>query len=241
MAMLQRLCPRCHHVVLLEDESTLVFCGNCGAPQVKVSEELLDKNARATAAIGPNGEHVETDEERAARIASQPPDLLIQWKSVIRITLVVCGAISAACLILPLEILAWLAPGVVLGIYASRHRQTQVTASMGARIGLVCGILCAFGIAMAETVQMLVRRFVLHQGSVLDAQLMQQIVVAKARAVAQSGEVAAAPIFNPLLDWPEFRVGLCLAVILFVCFLLMALSTLSGAFSGYMRSRRALR
>jgi hypothetical protein len=239
--MPQRLCPRCHHVVQLEDESTLVFCGNCGAPQVVVSVELMDKNAERVAAIGPDGERIETDAEREARIANQPPDLLIQWKSVLRIASAVCGAISIVCLFADLEVLAWLAPVIVLGVYSTRYRETRITASMGARIGFVCGIMSAFGITTAKAIQMLVVRYALHQGAALDAMLMQQIVQGKARAVARSGEAAAAVIFNPLLDWPEYRVGFFIAAILFGCLLLMALSTLSGAFSGYMRSRRALR
>jgi hypothetical protein len=191
--------------------------------------------------MGPNGERVETEAERAARIAAQPPDLLIQWKAVLRVTVIVCAVVSMICLVLPFEVMAWLAPSIVLGIYSARHRETQITASMGARIGLVCGVLCAFGITVTKAVQMLVVRFALHQGGTLDTMLTQQIVQAKARAVAQSGAAAAATIFDPLLNVPEFRVGFYLAAIFFGCLVLMALSTLSGAFSGYMRSRRALR
>ena len=241
MVMQQRLCPRCHHVVHIEDETSLVYCGNCGAPQVTVSEELREQAAQAAASLAPSGERPETEDERTARIAAQPPELLSQWKSVLRIAVVVCGAISLVCMALEgVELLSWLAPGIVLAVYSSRHRETQITASMGARIGFLCGILCAFGITVAKTVQMLVARYALHQGGTLDSILTQQLAQAKERAVAQSGPLAAS-YFDPLLHVPEFRVGFMLLGILFVCLILMALSTLSGAFSGYMRSRRALR
>ncbi|MEO6924361.1 MAG: hypothetical protein ABI142_11085 [Bryocella sp.] len=203
-----------------------------------VPEDLLDESARNASAFDLNGNPNETEEERAARLASQPPDMLIQWKAVLRISVVVCAAISLACLVLPLELMAWLAPGIVLGFYTTRHRETKITSGMGARIGLVCGILCAFGITVTKTIQMLILRYVAHQGASLDALLTQQIVQAKARAVAQSGAVAAAAIFDPLLKVAEFRVGFYMVAVLFGCLLLMAFSTLSGAFSGYMRSRR---
>jgi hypothetical protein len=238
--MFQRLCSRCSHVVHFEDESTLVFCGTCGAAQVTVSEEILDQAIRSQASLNEPGEE-ETEEQRAARIAAQPPELYVVWRSAIRIMLVVSAVISLVCLLLPLEMLAWLAPGIVLGIYSVRHRETRITAGVGARVGLVCGILCASGITLVKTVQMLYIRYVLHQAANLDAALMQTILQAKARAVAQSGEAAAATIFNPLLYQPEFRVGFYLFALLIGTCLLLALSTLSGAFSGYMRSRRAMR
>ena len=245
MVMQQRLCPRCHHVVHIEDETSLVYCGNCGAPQVTVSEELREQAAQAAASLAPSGERPETEDERTARIAAQPPDLLIQWKSVLRIAVVVCGAISLVCMALEgVELLSWLAPGIVLAVYSSRHRETQITASMGARIGFLCGILCAFGITVANTLQLLFVRFGLHQGAKFDDMLAQEIVQTKANVLAKSGPAAAsaaATLFDPLLNIPEYRVGVYLTVILVLCIILMALSTLSGAFSGYMRSRRALR
>ena len=41
--MIARLCPRCQSVLHREDEGSLVFCWNCGAPQVQLSEELRDQ------------------------------------------------------------------------------------------------------------------------------------------------------------------------------------------------------
>lgn len=239
---MQRLCHRCHHALTIDDENSLIFCYNCGAPQVTISEELLEQAQKAqSVALDSNGERVETEAERAARIAAQPPDLQVVWKSIIRIAAIVSGVISLICLVLPLEILAWLAPGIVLSVYCARHRETKITTAVGARIGLICGILCAFGITVAKTVQMLIARFGLHQGGTLDATLVQAIGQAKARAVAQSGQAAASAIFNPLLNVPEFRVGFYMFAVLSGVAILLALSIASGAFSGFMRSRRPAR
>jgi hypothetical protein len=229
-------------VVHIEEDGTLVFCGNCGAPQVTVSEELLEQAQRATAAMAEHsGERVETETERVARIAAQPPDLLVVWKSVIRIAAVVAGIISVICIVLPMWILAWLAPGIVLGIYCGRHRETSITAAVGARIGLICGILCAFGITVAETAQLFILRFGLHRGASFDSTLTQALLLAKVNAAARSGAAATDAFFTPLLTIPEFRVGYFLSVILLGVAILLVLSIASGAFSGFMRSRKALR
>jgi hypothetical protein len=238
--MSQRLCARCRHAVSFDDESSLVFCGHCGAPQVTISEDLLEQTRVATISASGIPED-ETEEQRAARLASQPPDMLVVWRSAIRIVLLVAAAIALLSVALPIEILAWLAPGIVIGIYAVRHRETLITTAFGVRLGLVCGILCAFGITLVKTVQMLFLRYALHQGANLDAGLQQTILQARTNAVAQSGEAAAATIFNPLLYQPEFRVGFYLFALLLGTIVFIALSTLSGAFSGYMRSRRTLR
>jgi hypothetical protein len=235
---MQRLCHRCHHALTIDDENALIFCYNCGAPQVTLSEELLEQ---AQKALETSPERIETEAERSERIAAQPPDLLVIWKSIIRIAALVSGVISLICLALPLEILAWLAPGIVLSVYCARHRETKITTAVGARIGLVCGILCGFGITVAKAVQMLVVRFGLHQGGSLDKTLVQAITQAKARAIAQSGQAAAGAIFNPLLNVPEFRVGFYMFALLFGISILIALSIASGAFSGFMRSRRPIR
>jgi len=207
-----------------------------------LSEELQEQaQAQRNDAAAERGEdRQESEAERAARLAAQPPDLLVVWKSAIRIAAAVAGVISFICVILPLQFLAWLAPSAVLAIYCSRHRETRMTIAVGARVGLVCGILCGFGITVAETIQLLVLRFGLHKGADFDAIIAPALLQAKARAVAQSGQAAADAIFNPLLNVPEIRAGFFLFMIAFGIAILLVLSTASGAYSGYLRSRKQL-
>jgi hypothetical protein len=233
--VIQRLCHRCQSVLHIEDEGTLLFCWNCGAPQVTLSEELQEQAAAQRAEASGQLPAGVTREEY---IASQPPDLLVVWKSVIRIIAAVAASLSVLCLVLPLQFLAWMAPSIVMAIYCSRHRETRITTAVGARIGLVCGILCGFGITFTETAQILLLRFVFHRGPEIDATILQSLLQAKARVVAQSGQAAADPVFNPLLNIPEFRAGFFLFLLLFAIVILLILSTASGAFSGFMRSRR---
>ncbi len=237
--MIQRLCHRCQSVLHVEDDGSLIFCWNCGAPQVTLSEELqelaLAQRNNAAAEDRP-----ESETERAARLAAQPPDLLVAWKSVIRIAAAVAVGLSVlSVLIPPLELLAWTVPAVVLAIYCSRHRETRITTAVGARIGLVCGILTSFGMTVATAAQMLALRFGLHKGYEFDNAINTTLAQVKAQVLAQSGAEAAAKLNQ--FGVPEFRVGLFLAGLGMLTVVLLALSIAGGAFSGYMRSRAPAR
>jgi len=242
--VIQRLCHRCHSVLHIEDEGTLIFCATCGAPQVTLSEELQEQAAaqRSDAIVSaqnPSG-YASGTGVRDEAPANQPPDLLVVWKSAIRIAAAVAAALSVASILLPpLELLAWMAPAIVLAIYSTRHRETRITAGVGARVGLVCGILTCFGITLATAAQMLVLRFGLHKGDEFQANMDAVLTQAKNQAVAQSGQ-AAAGFFNQL-SIPEFRAGSFLAGLGLLTLILLVLSTAGGAFSGFMRSRARVR
>jgi len=242
--VIQRLCHRCHSVLHVEDEGTLIFCWNCGAAQVTLSEELQEQAASqrsddAVSGQNPSG-YASGTGVRDEASANQPPDLLVVWKSAIRIAAAVAAALSVASILLPpLELLAWMAPAIVLAIYCARHRETRITTGVGARVGLVCGILTCFGITIATAAQMLVLRFGLHKGNEFQANMDTVLNQAKTQAIAQSGQAAAA-FFNQL-SVPEFRAGFFLAGLGLLTAILLILSTAGGAFSGFMRSRARVR
>jgi hypothetical protein len=238
--VIQRLCHRCQSVLHVEDDGSLIFCWNCGAPQVTLSEELQELALAQRDAANRDEGAPESEAERAARLAAQPPDLLVAWKSVIRIAAAAAAALSVvSVLIPPLELLAWTVPAVVLAIYCSRHRETRITTAVGARIGLVCGILTSFGMTVATAAQMLALRFGLHKGYEFDNAINTTLAQVKAQVLAQSGADAAAKLNQ--FGIPEFRVGLFLAGLGMLTVVLLALSIAGGAFSGYMRSRAPAR
>jgi predicted RNA-binding Zn-ribbon protein involved in translation (DUF1610 family) len=242
--VIQRLCHRCHSVLHIEDEGSLIFCWNCGAAQVTLSEELQEQAATqrsdaAASAQNPSGYSSGTG-VRDENPANQPQDLLIIWKSVIRTAAAVAAVLSVASILLPpLELLAWMAPAIVLAIYCARHRETRITAGVGARIGLVCGILTCLGITIATAAQMLVLRFGLHKGDQFQASMDAVLAQTKTQAVAQSG--AASTAFFSQFSIPEFRAGFFLAGLGLLTAVLLVLSTAGGAFSGFMRSRARVR
>ena len=217
-----------------EEESTLIFCWNCGAAQVMLSEELqeLAETQRSEFAASSQG----LQPAAGGGTLTQVPDLLVLWKSMIAIAAAVSAALSVVSVILPpLELLAWMAPALVLASYAARHRETILTAAVGARVGLVCGIFGAFGLALATAVQMLILRFGLHRGGDFDANMAAVLAQTKLRVAAQSGAEPAA-FFNRFAV-PEFRAGFFLASLGLVTAILLALSTAGGAFAGFIRSR----
>jgi predicted RNA-binding Zn-ribbon protein involved in translation (DUF1610 family) len=228
--VIQRHCHRCQSLLHTEDEGSLFFCWNCGAPQVTLSEELLEQ-----------AEQQIQNATASEQTASAPPiadPSAANWKAIIVIAMMVAGAISAISIVLPpFELLAWLAPSVVLAIYASRHRQTRITGGLGARIGLICGILTSLGMAVITTTQMLILRYGLHRMAEFEANVNSIMLEAKARAIEQSGQ-ASAGFFDLILTVPEFRAGFILMSLAAVVAMLLVLSTAGGAFAGFVRSRQ---
>lgn len=228
--MIHRYCHRCRSLLHTEDQGTLFFCWSCGAPQVTLSEELLEQAEQQI-------QDASAGEQPASAAPIADPSA-VNWKAVIVIALMVAGAISAISIVLPpFELLAWLAPSVVLAIYASRHRQTRITGGLGARIGLICGILTSLGMTLITTGQMLILRYGLHGMAEVEANMNSIMVQAKERAIEQSGQ-AAADFFNLFLTTPEFRAGFFLTGLATVIAMLLVLSTAGGAFAGFVRSRQ---
>ena len=228
--MIHRYCHRCRSLLHAEDEGTLFFCWNCGAPQVTLSEELLEQAEQQI-------QDASASEHPANTTPIADPSA-VNWKAAIVIAMMVAGVISAISIVLPpFELLAWLAPSVVLAVYASRHRQTRITGGLGARIGLICGILTSLGVVLITTGQMLIQRYGLHKMSEFETNVNSIILDTKARTLEQSGQ-AAADFFNLLLTVPEFRVGFFLTSIAMGIAMLLVLSTAGGAFAGFVRSRQ---
>ena len=228
--MIHRYCHRCRSLLHTEDQGTLFFCWSCGAPQVTLSEELLEQAEQQI-------QDASAGEQPASAAPIADPSA-VNWKAVIVIALMVAGAISAISIVLPpFELLAWLAPSVVLAIYASRHRQTRITGGLGARIGLICGILTSLGMAVITTTQMLILRYGLHRMAEFEANVNSIMLEAKARAIEQSGQ-ASAGFFDLILTVPEFRAGFILMSLAAVVAMLLVLSTAGGAFAGFVRSRQ---
>jgi predicted RNA-binding Zn-ribbon protein involved in translation (DUF1610 family) len=229
--VIQRHCHRCRSVLHAEDQGTLFFCWNCGAPQITLSEELL---AQAEQQL----QDPSAGEQTAGAVPLAAP-LAVNWKAVIGIAMMVTGGISAVSILLPpLELLAWLAPSIVLAIYASRNRQTRITGGLGARVGLICGVLSSLGMTVITTAQMLLLRYGIHGMDEFEANMNSIMLEARARATEQSGQ-AAANFFNLFLTVPEFRAGFFLAGLATVIVMLLVLSTAGGAFAGFVRSRQS--
>jgi hypothetical protein len=233
-----RICPRCHTVLYREDEGSLVFCWNCGAPQVLLSEELreqIDQQITAQqAAANP-----------AAEAIAQPPapPNAVVWPGAIQCA-GLAGAVAAALALLsfvlaPVALLSffWLisAPIIVMGVYSARFRLTRITAGFGAQLGILTGIAVLIANTTLNTIDLVLQRYVFHSTSEIDTQLTAVFTQAHTTIVAASGPASKSAL--DMIAIPEFRAGILLFSIAFGVTFYLVFSATAGAFAGYLRSR----
>ncbi len=236
--MSPRICSRCHAVLHREDEGTLVYCWNCGAPQVQLSEELRDQI----------DQQISAQQAAANPLAEPAPQLVapsnaIVWRGAIQCA-GLAGALAAALALLsfalpPITLLSfcWFvaAPIVVLGVYSSRFRKTRITAGFGARLGLLAALAMVIVTSTFDTIGLVLERFVFHSTTEIDTQIANLFAQMHANFAAQPGPVAKEAI--GILAIPEFRAGILLTSIILCLGLYLAYSATAGAFAGYLRSR----
>jgi hypothetical protein len=233
-----RICSRCHSVLHREDEGSLVFCWNCGAPQVQLSEELreqIDQQITAQqAAINPP---VETIPQPA------PPSNAIIWPGAIQCA-GLAGAVAALLALLsfalaPIALLSFFwfvsAPIIVLGVYSARFRLTKITTNFGARLGMLTGLAILIATMALNTIDLVLERYAFHSTTEIDTQLANLFTQMRATITATSGPSAKAAL--DMIAIPEFRAGILLLSIAMGFVLYLAFSATAGAFAGYLRSR----
>jgi hypothetical protein len=233
-----RICSRCHSTLHREEEGSLVFCWNCGAPQVQLSEELRDQiDQQISAQQAAANPQASSPQQPSSQPAA--PGNAIVWRGAINIA-GLAGAVAAALTLLafalpPLGLLSFFwfisAPIVVLGVYHARFRHTSITTRFGARLGLLTGLATLIATTTLYTIGLVLERFVFHSTAEIDA-LFQQM---HTTITEQSGPPAKAAL--DLLAIPEFRAGILLASIGFGLSFYLAYCATAGAFAGYFRSR----
>jgi len=227
-------CPRCHATLFEEHEGSLVFCSNCGAPQITISEELLVAAQKQRAVLDSGlGNGV---------LSASHPDAIV-WTAAIRYA-ALAGALAAALTLLSfalpaLILLAWFwaigAPVVVLGVYNAKIRPTTLRAGFGARLGLLCGLAIFFAMSAINACGLVFARFVFHDAAQIDTQLAAMFTQLRT-TIQQQGGPAQAPVIA-WLNIPEDRLGLLLLMSALVLILYLGLSALGGAFAALLRSR----
>jgi hypothetical protein len=243
--VIQRLCPRCRTVVHIEDDNSLVFCSNCGAPQVRLSQELLEAQVEATAQL-PEGAPVSMDATAAATQNTVVP-ALNRWSGAVQCA-GIAGAVAAGLTLISFAVpalgllsMGWVvaAPIVVLGVYASRFRNTRITAGFAARLGLLCGVAILVAMLALNTIHLCLDRFVFHAATAIDSQLATTFAQQEAVLSTQLG-TDAAPMLHTLAI-PEFRAGILLCSFGMLSALYLVYSAAAGAFAGLLRSRTSTR
>lgn len=246
--MIQRLCPRCRTVLHLEDETSLVYCYNCSAPQVRLSQDLLDQSqAQAQAkleAAQPPAPTTTSDQPPTGFV----PPVLNRWTGAIQCA-GLAGAVAAGLTLVSFALppvalltLCWIvsAPIVILGIYASRFQNTRITAGFAARLGVLCAVAILVCILSLDTIHLCLDRFLFHAAAELDTQLTALFAQQAAVLNANLGPAQAKP-FLDLLAVPEFRAGLLLSSFAMLSALYLLYSAAAGAFAGLFRSKPTTR
>ena len=226
-------CPRCHATLTAEPEGSLVFCFNCGAPQITISEELLAEAQKQRAVV---------DSGLSAGILGSHPDAVV-WPAAIRYA-ALAGALAAALTLIsfalpPLIVLSWFwaigAPVVVLGVYNSKIRPTNLRAGFGARLGLLCGLAIFVATSTINACGLVLARYVFHNAAEIDTQLTAMFTQLRT-TIQQQGSPEQAIVLK-WLTIPEDRLGLLLLMFGFVLILYLGLSAIGGAFAALLRSR----
>jgi hypothetical protein len=217
----------------VEPDGSLIFCSNCGAPQVIVSEELLSQAQKQQAALSSG---------LTADILGISPDAVV-WPAAIRYA-ALAGLVAAALTLVsfalpPVILLAWFwaigAPVVVLGVYVAKTHPTRLHAAFGARLGLLCGLAIAFCMSAINAAGLVLARFVFHGASQIDTQLAAMFTQLRT-TIQQQGSPAQASVLA-WLNIPEDRLGLMLIMSAIVLLLYLGLSALGGTFAALLRSR----
>jgi hypothetical protein len=197
---------------------------------VRLSQDLL---AVMEAQLNPS-------EELAAGAVSALPvedPALVQWQPMLRIVFGVSAIFAIFVFVLPP--LSLVVPAIALALYAARFRAARITAGLGARIGLLSGLIMTTLLSLMSAASSLFLRLRTHEMAGFDAALAAQFQQFRDRLTAQNvPDVAASTAF---LNIPEFRAGVMIGGFAMAAVAFLAVTTISGALAGLARSRGTVR
>lgn len=218
---MEPVCHRCGET-LVPDE---IFCPHCGAPQLRVEESESALNSQ----------------EGSVQQSIDSATDMMRWRAAVSAALLV--AVPAAVLsdLLSLGAL-WVFVGgyFVVSIYR-RRTASSTDGRIGWRIGALMGVMAATLWMAIEAISMLVERFVMHQGSTIDATLRKSVMAAIAKMNEQNPAIAHQyPWFEHFWLSSSGIATLYLSGISLLAISMVLFSALGGALGGRYRSVRPL-
>lgn len=216
-------CHRCGGALVAGDGGSS-FCPHCGAPQLYLPEHAVAESNNPVESTG----------------ALPPPrPRKVEWKTAIlcagTVALVAALLSVVSARVPALIAINWLwilcGAGIALGLYQRRRPLAWMDAGIGARIGAVAGLGLVASIAVSMAAVGLVARFALHSMAGFDADLHVQIE----KAIAANPPPAEVMRY---IKSPEFRAGIMLGGFAIMAGFIMLASTIGGALSGMVRTRR---
>jgi hypothetical protein len=221
-------CHRCGNELPSQGEASS-FCPHCGAPQLYITEQQISSTPETTGTAPP------------------PRPQEIDWRLAIRCAFLagfIAAALGVGSMAVPvLARLNWLwvvcASAIALTIYQKRRPQALMSGAIGARIGLVVGIVLLACLAISTSAAGVVARYSLHNMTSFDGQLtaMVQQLHTQVEHTAEVGNVPKEDF--AYIYAPEFKVWMMLMGFSMVGGIVLVLSTLGGAVGGLLRRRTA--
>ena len=240
---MQESCHRCGGELPAESGES-PFCPQCGAPQLSLALE------RQSVETGGEQRQGGIDLTEASSSSTQQPDSRrVEWRTAIRCA----GLVAAVGALLSLGAIRvdlifsicflWTMSGswITLALYQRQRPTAWMDFRVGARIGIVAGLLLILGLGITGAGSGLVMRYGLHGLGGFDAQMAEQIRQSTKTFEQQAIQQKSAPIPPGWLEFMrtnEFRAGMVLTVCAFFATVLLAFSALGGAFAGLLRTRR---
>lgn len=224
---MHKYCHRCGEELSGGDDLS-PFCPHCGAPQLYLPDYEMP---------------AETPETNTTGAPPPPQPRQIEWKTAIRCALLVAAIAAALSLVAtrfePVSLLSWLwtvsGSLITLALYQRRRPAAWMDAGIGARIGIVVGVVLVSCLAVAMATGGLVARYGLHNMASFDVQLTQQLHTQIEHALAANPEAKAV---RGYLYSPEFRAGIMLTGFAMMGVMLLVLSAIGGAVGGLLGMRR---
>lgn len=204
------------------------FCSNCGAPQIFVKTPAESETNR------PASGSVQTAERKTS--STYDPQQL-NWRKALPATSKAGLVMGLATFFLATLFPIWIVGGgwLAVTLYRRRTFASEVVAVTGAKLGALAGLLGFAFFAIATSITVATKIFVLHQG----AQLRGLLLAAVEQAASRNPD----PRVQPMVEWIRTPEGLAFLIItglvlLFVAFLV--LGSLGGLIGAALNRKRSL-
>lgn len=227
---MELVCHRCSATV----EPDAFYCQNCGAPQVRF---VAPEESSAVAGGDPATTVQHSEDFSHGNI--------IQWKTTIRIAAAVALGVGILSTLLAAGSVLWVAAGtvIVIGMYHRRQPRAFLGRRVGARIGALVGLLAAAVALAGNAVFLVIQRYGMHQGKLIDTQLNGIVKQAAVRASAMDPQAPIAMFTNFWLS-AEGRIGLILLTMGFLALLIFLFAIAGGVLGAQIyrspRGRKAI-
>lgn len=210
---MESACYRCSATI----EPDANYCLQCGAPQVRFVP-LTDNGSAAAESLSTHHASL-TD-----------PVHSVQWRLTIRIAAVAALIVGILSTLLAAGSVLWVALGAifVIGAYRRRLPQSVLPPRLGARIGALVGMMAAAVALAGNAIFLIVQRYGMHQGKLIDTELTSVVTQAAQRASTMDPQAPVAAFTHFWLS-AEGRIGLILITMGFLALLILIFAIAGGA------------